>query len=196
MIAGLRALASPPDITVAEIDPARRAALAAGGVRAVPDAASAVAAGDVVVLATKPQSAAGVLPEIAAAWAPGKLLVSVLAGTPTRVLEAGLPAGAAVVRAMPNTPLAIGRGMVGLAAGCAASAADMAEAEALFAPCARVLRVRDEALMDAVTAVSGSGPACVRAVCVCVCVCVRVCVRVCVCVCVCVWGGGGRCVCC
>jgi len=74
-------------------------------------------------------------------------------------LASFLPAGARVVRAMPNTPLAIGQGMVGLCAGAHADAGDLALAEALFTPCAKVLRVTDEARMDAITAVSGSGPA-------------------------------------
>jgi pyrroline-5-carboxylate reductase len=60
---------------------------------------------------------------------------------------------------MPNTPLAIGQGMVGLCAGANATARDLELAEALFAPCGKVLKVRDESRMDAVTAVSGSGPA-------------------------------------
>ena len=93
------------------------------------------------------------------AWPAAATLVSILAGTPSRKLETWLPTGARVVRAMPNTPLAIGLGMVGLCAGTNAGDVDLARAEGLFAPCGKVLRVSDEGRMDAITAVSGSGPA-------------------------------------
>jgi pyrroline-5-carboxylate reductase len=159
MIKGLRALPRPPAITVAEPDPAKRAVFTAQGLTATADNGMATAAGAVVVLAIKPQMAAQVVPEIGAAWTEDKLLVSILAGTPTAKLERWLPRGARVVRAMPNTPLAIGMGMVGLCRGANARDADLSSAEALFAPCAKVLRVADEGRMDAVTAVSGSGPA-------------------------------------
>ena len=159
MIAGLRRLAAPPQVCVAEPDPEKRARFAAQGILATAENTQAVAAGAVVVLAVKPQVMAAVLPEIAAAWTPGTLLVSILAGTTTARLESLLPAGAAVVRAMPNTPLAIGQGMVGLCPGAHARAEHLALAEALFAPCGKVLRVADESRMDAITAVSGSGPA-------------------------------------
>jgi pyrroline-5-carboxylate reductase len=119
----------------------------------------AVAAGELVVLAIKPQLAAQVVPGLAGAWTTTKRLVSILAGMPTARLEGWLPAGSRVVRAMPNTPLAIGRGMVGICGGRHASAADLETAAALFLPCAKVLALADEGRMDAITAVSGSGPA-------------------------------------
>jgi pyrroline-5-carboxylate reductase len=162
IITGLGALPRPPRITVSEPDPGKRAQFAALGHATVVDNRAAVAAADVVVLAIKPQVAGQVLPELGAAWTAGKLLISILAGTPTAKLEAGLAGGPVktprVVRAMPNTPMAIGLGMVGLSAGAHAGDADLALAEAMFAPCAKVLRV-PEAKMDAITAVSGSGPA-------------------------------------
>ena len=159
MINGLRALARPPQVTVAEPDPGKRAGFTAQGLVATSDNGQATAAGRIVCLAIKPQMAAQVVPEIGAAWSDDKLLVSILAGMPTARLESFMPPGARVVRAMPNTPLAIGKGMVGLCRGRHASEADLGAAEALFAPCAKVLRIADEARMDAVTAVSGSGPA-------------------------------------
>jgi pyrroline-5-carboxylate reductase len=159
MIRGLRQHAPGCAITVAEPDPGKRAGFTAQGLTATFDNGLATAASTVVVLAIKPQLAVAVLPEIAAAWSEGKLLVSILAGTTTARLEALLPPGARVVRAMPNTPLAIGAGMVGLCRGRHAGADDLAQAEALFAPSGRVLHVADEGRMDAVTAVSGSGPA-------------------------------------
>jgi pyrroline-5-carboxylate reductase len=159
MIAGLQRLSPAPQITVAEPDPGKRAAFTAQGLIATADNGQAVAAGGIVVLAIKPQMAASVLPEIAAAWSPDKVLVSILAGTPSTRLAAALPAGARIVRAMPNTPLAIGLGMVGICPGSHATTADLAAAEALFSPSGKVLRVSDEGRMDAITAVSGSGPA-------------------------------------
>ena len=159
MIGGLLRQQPAPAITVSEPDPAKRAAFTAQGITATADNTLAVAASDLVVLAIKPQMAVAVMPEIAAAWSGAKVLVSILAGTTTARLQSFLPAGARVVRTMPNTPLAIGQGMVGLCAGAHASAGDLARAEALFAPCARVLRLDDESRMDAITAVSGSGPA-------------------------------------
>jgi pyrroline-5-carboxylate reductase len=159
MISGLAGLKPRPAITVSEPMPEKHAALAALGARPVGDNAMAVAASRLVVLAIKPQMAATVVPALAAAWTPDTVLVSILAGTTTAKLQSWLPAGARVVRAMPNTPLAIGQGMVGLCRGANATEADLAAAESLFAPCAKVLRVADESRMDAITAVSGSGPA-------------------------------------
>lgn len=159
MIGGLAGLSPRPEVTVSEPDPAKRVGFAAKGCTALGDNRAAVAMGSLIVLAIKPQMAAQVVPELGAAWHGDKLLVSILAGTPTAKLQGWLPAGARVVRAMPNTPLAIGKGMVGLCAGANATARDLDLAEALFAPCGKVLRVSDEGRMDAVTAVSGSGPA-------------------------------------
>lgn len=159
MLRGLAGLSPRPRLTVAEPMAEKRAALAALGAEAVADNGVAVAAGGLIVLAIKPQMAAQVVPALADAWTPDKVLVSILAGTPTAKLQAMLPAGARVVRAMPNTPLAIGQGMVGLCRGAHATEADLDLAEALFAPCGKVLRLVDESRMDAITAVSGSGPA-------------------------------------
>jgi pyrroline-5-carboxylate reductase len=159
MIGGLAGLDPRPWLCVSEPDAAKHAAFTAKGCTALSDNRAAVAKGSLIVLAIKPQMAAQVVPDLAAAWSADKVLVSILAGTPTAKLQGWLPAGARVVRAMPNTPLAIGQGMVGLCAGANATARDLELAEALFAPCGKVLKVRDESRMDAVTAVSGSGPA-------------------------------------
>ncbi|MCS6969873.1 MAG: pyrroline-5-carboxylate reductase [Planctomycetota bacterium] len=159
MVQGLRRAPSPPPITVSEPRAEQRALLRDLGVAVTADNRAAVAAARVVVLAIKPQIAAEVVPELATAWTPAHCLISILAGTTTARLAGWLPPGARIVRAMPNTPLAIGLGMVGLCAGAHATPEDLAVAEELFAPCARVLRLADEQQMDAVTAVSGSGPA-------------------------------------
>ena len=159
MIDALLALPTPPALAVSDPDPAKRAAFTAKGLTATADNNQATAMGGLVCLAIKPQAAAQVVPEVGAAWAPDKVLISILAGMPTARLEGWLPAGARVVRAMPNTPLAIGKGMVGLCRGKNATEADLDLAEAFFSSCGKVIRLSDESRMDAITAVSGSGPA-------------------------------------
>jgi pyrroline-5-carboxylate reductase len=111
---------------------------------------------DILVLAVKPQVFPSVNLQVLAH--PNLLTVSVMAGIPTSRIETALGGNARVVRSMPNTPMMIGQGMVAIAAGRYASAADLDTAEKLFAPAARVLRTTEDRL-DAVTAVSGSGPA-------------------------------------
>ena len=117
--------------------------------------ADAVSAADVVLLAVKPQAIPALLKDIARV-ASGRLIVSIAAGITTNDLESQLP-GARVVRTMPNTPLLVGKGLVALCRGAGASGDDLASARNLF-PGATLLEV-EERLMDAVTAVSGSGPA-------------------------------------
>lgn len=161
IIAGLASLPQPPAITVSEPDAGKRAQFAAAGHTAVADNRVAIADADVVLLAIKPQALSAVAEDLASAWSAKRVLVSILAGVPTGKLEAILAHSChapRVVRAMPNTPMAIGKGMVGICPGANAGIADLILAEALFAPCARILRV-DESRMDAITAISGSGPA-------------------------------------
>lgn len=117
----------------------------------------AAAWADVVVLATKPQSFAKLLPEIRSA-AEGKLVVSVAAGVPIDVIEHALGPRARVVRTMPNTPAVVDAGATAIAKGTHASDADIALAEQLFGSVG-VTVVLDEAQLDAVTGLSGSGPA-------------------------------------
>ena len=112
----------------------------------------------VVVLAVKPQMMGGVLPDLRALGQGGTLVVSVAAGVTLATYDAAFP-GAAVVRAMPNTPAAIGQGITAIIGNARADEAQMALAEALMQAVGRVVRLDDEAQMDAVTAVSGSGPA-------------------------------------
>ncbi len=113
----------------------------------------------VIVIAVKPQVAAAVVSGLGPYVGPGTLVVSVMAGRTIAFLEEALPRGAAVVRAMPNTPAAIGRGMTVAVPNTAVSADQRSLAQALLAAVGQVAWVDDEALMDAVTAVSGSGPA-------------------------------------
>jgi pyrroline-5-carboxylate reductase len=111
-----------------------------------------------VVLAIKPQAAAEVLPRYAG-FAGRAVFVSIMAGQTIAGISARLGAGAAVVRAMPNTPAAIRHGMTVACAGPGVTEADYALSERLLAAVGKVARVHDEGLLDAVTAVSGSGPA-------------------------------------
>ena len=131
-----------------------RGLIEARGVRLGPDAPH-----DIIVLAVKPQSMGGVLPQVAPFSHEGTLAVSVAAGTSLEALDLGLGAGRAVVRAMPNTPAAVGQGMTVACANARVTAAQQAVADALLAAVGRVAWISDEGLMDAVTAVSGSGPA-------------------------------------
>jgi len=129
-------------------------ALAAKGVRINPkDAGTA----DTLVVAVKPQMFREAGPALKKLVGPGTLVVSIMAGTPIAVLEA--VCGGMVVRAMPNTPAAIGRGITVAVAAKNVSAAQRATADALLRATGSVEWVDDESLMDAVTAVSGSGPA-------------------------------------
>jgi len=112
-----------------------------------------------VVLAIKPQALKGEDTPLKALGKAGALVLSIAAGVGTPLLRQKVGRGGPLVRAMPNTPGAIGRGITVLCAGGKLSVADRALAEALMAALGETLWLRDEALMDAVTAVSGSGPA-------------------------------------
>jgi pyrroline-5-carboxylate reductase len=148
----------PAHIAVIEPQPAEQvAALAARGVRINQDTASLRPAA--VVIAVKPQVAPQVMPDVAALMTPGAVAVSIMAGRTIAFLAAALPDGAAVVRAMPNTPAAIGRGITVAVPNAAVSPAQRRLADALLAATGGVEWIDDETLMDAVTAVSGSGPA-------------------------------------
>ncbi len=120
--------------------------------------AAAVAGAGLVILAVKPWLVVDAARGIADALEPGAVVVSVAAGVPSAAIEAVLPAGTAVVRAMPNTPSHIGRGVTGIAGGANASDADVALVGALFETVGSVLVVREDQIND-VAAVSGSGPA-------------------------------------
>jgi pyrroline-5-carboxylate reductase len=119
---------------------------------------AAVATADTVALVVKPQDMGDVLAEIAPHLHPGQLLISLAAGITTAYIEKHIPDGIAVVRVMPNTPALVDEGMSVLSAGAHAAEADLDEAEALLAAVGKVRRV-PESQQDAVTALSGSGPA-------------------------------------
>ncbi|MGO4852743.1 pyrroline-5-carboxylate reductase [Phaeovulum sp. W22_SRMD_FR3] len=113
----------------------------------------------VVLIAVKPQMMGDALPQLAAMGGGGTLFVTVAAGTTIASYEAVLGATTPLIRAMPNTPAAIGRGITAITGNAAASAAHLDMAEGLLSAVGQVVRLEGEHQMDAVTAVSGSGPA-------------------------------------
>jgi pyrroline-5-carboxylate reductase len=113
---------------------------------------------DTVALVVKPQDMHDVLTEIAPHLRPGQLVVSLAAGITTSFIESRLPEGVAVVRVMPNTPALVDEGMAAISRGSHCDESHLQEAESLMASTGRVLRV-PERQQDAVTAISGSGPA-------------------------------------
>lgn len=154
----LRAGHEPNRVVISDSDQARLDELEQRlGVRTAP-AAQAAAEADTVLLAVKPYDVGAVLDEIAGALRPEAVVVSVAAGVTLADLEARLPEGAAVVRAMPNTPALVGEGMAAISAGSACSPQALQRADDLLSTCGTVLRVPEKQL-DAVTAISGSGPA-------------------------------------
>jgi pyrroline-5-carboxylate reductase len=127
------------------------------GVRLMGNVDAAVGA-DTLVLVVKPQDMGGLLDEISDHVRPGALVVSLAAGITTGFLEEHLPSGTAVVRVMPNTPALVDEGMSAISPGKHCDEVHLSEAEELLRSCGRVLRIPEKHL-DAVTAISGSGPA-------------------------------------
>ncbi len=113
---------------------------------------------DTIALVVKPQDMGALLDEIAPAVRPGQLVVSLAAGITTSFLESRLPDGVPVVRVMPNTPALVDEGMAAIAPGAHCDDDHLEIAEELLGSTGRVLRV-PEKQMDAVTAISGTGPA-------------------------------------
>jgi pyrroline-5-carboxylate reductase len=148
--------------TVGVVDPVSgaRAAAAALGISASERVGAHAPAGapDVVLIAVKPNQLASALRELAP-LAPESVFLSIAAGKTLAQLEAGLGQRAAVVRAMPNTPAAIGQAITALVANSAVTPEQRASCEELLAAVGATVWLDDESDMDAVTAVSGSGPA-------------------------------------
>jgi pyrroline-5-carboxylate reductase len=120
--------------------------------------ADAVRGAAVIVVAVKPQDIDALLDEIGPLVTPEQTVLTVAAAIPTRRIEAKLADGVPVVRAMPNAPSVVHEGMAGIAAGAHAGDAQLARAQDVLSHLGRVVRVPEDA-MDAITAVSGSGPA-------------------------------------
>ncbi len=159
MLEGWLALGlDPRNVVVIEPQPSEEiVALSKTGVVLNPPAGTVRNIGT-IVLAVKPQVAADVLPSVASLVGAGTLVLSIMAGKTLGFLQDAMPK-AAIVRAMPNTPAAIGRGITVAVPNAAVTAEQTQRAHALLAASGAVEWIDDETLMDAVTAVSGSGPA-------------------------------------
>ncbi|MDP3959385.1 MAG: pyrroline-5-carboxylate reductase [Pseudorhodobacter sp.] len=145
-----------PAASVWVLDPHPSAWLGAQGVQLNQGLPKAPA---IVVVAVKPQMMAAALPSLRALGGGGTLFLSIAAGITIATYEQMLGAGTPVVRAMPNTPAAVARGISALCRNAQVHEADMVLAEALLSAVGEVVRLEGEHQMDAVTAVSGSGPA-------------------------------------
>ena len=148
----------PKRTTIVEADPsdALRALCAARGLALNP---ATVAPAAVLVLAIKPQGFADAAPGLDRMIGPGTVVLSILAGKTVADIEGRLPSARAIVRAMPNLPASIGRGATGAVANAAVTAGQRAAVAALLGANGLVEWVGSEAEIDAVTALSGSGPA-------------------------------------
>ncbi len=113
----------------------------------------------VLLIAVKPQMIAESLPTLASHTLSDTLIISVAAGTPIAVFESSFGAGSPIVRSMPNTPAAIGKGITAIVGNTATNSSHLDLAEGLLRAVGQVVRLEDEAQLDAVTGVSGSGPA-------------------------------------
>ncbi len=152
-------LMPPAKVFVSDVKAERLAHFeSAHGVTTTQDNHALVRACDVLVLSVKPQVIDKVLGLIGSDVTTAKLVISVAAGVPVSALEARLPEGTHVVRTMPNTPATVQAGATAIAAGTHATEDDLNVARALFEAVGRVVTL-DETLLDAVTGLSGSGPA-------------------------------------
>src|SRR3954466_15191096 len=149
----------PAEVVVTSRRTERRDVLAAlYGVEATADNAAAIGGGRLVFLAPKPQDIPAVLADIAGSVSPEQTLLSVAAGVTTTAIESRLPEGARVVRAMPNAPALVHEGIAGVCGGDHARDEDIDVATTALGHLGAVVRVAEDD-MDAVTALSGSGPA-------------------------------------
>lgn len=155
LLAGQRA---PSEITVVELAEPRAAYLRERYGVPVAELGPAVAKADTLLVTVKPYHFAALLDELAEQVPPGQLIVSAVGGTPTSDIEARLPGEPAVVRSMPNLPVSVGAGTIAIAAGRHAGPAELDRVKALLEPLGRVIAVA-ETQLDAVTALSGGGPA-------------------------------------
>jgi pyrroline-5-carboxylate reductase len=128
------------------------------GIEGTLDNVAAVEGAQVVVIAVKPQDIEGLLGDVGAALDSSQTVLSIAAAIPTELIERHMGDGVPVVRAMPNAPVTVHEGMAGVTGGAHATEEHVALAEEVLGSVGRSVRV-DEAYMDAVTAVSGSGPA-------------------------------------
>jgi pyrroline-5-carboxylate reductase len=148
----------PSQLVASDVRPSRLDELSRlHGIAVRASNAEAAETADVLVLATKPQVFAALLDDVAGRTREGALVLSIAAGVPTTAIEARL-GDVRVVRAMPNTPALVGRGATAIARGARATDHDVAVARAIFDAVGITVAV-DEPQIDAVTGLSGSGPA-------------------------------------
>ena len=146
------------EVTIVEADPDRAQWWRDRGDVLVGDLATAVSTADVVFLAVKPHQVVDSLRAARNSLRTGVVVVSIAAGVTLEAIEREVPAGTPVIRTMPNTPVRIGRGVVGLATGTSCSPEHVELVGSLLESVALVVAIDEEA-MDALTATSGSGPA-------------------------------------
>ncbi len=159
LLSGLiRAGRHPETLLVVEKRPERVAELEERYGVEVVDTVGAARRADTLALVVKPQDMGDLLEELSPHVRPGQLVVSLAAGITSAYIESRLPEGVAVVRVMPNTPALVDEGMAAISAGSHCDEEHLLEAESLLASTGKVLRV-PEKQQDAVTAISGSGPA-------------------------------------
>ncbi|GAA2906098.1 pyrroline-5-carboxylate reductase [Actinoplanes cyaneus] len=159
VLAGLLRSGWPADrVLVTARRPARGAELTEKYGVAVVTNAEAVERAGILTIATKPQDAGTLLDQVGPSLPSGKLVVSLCAGLPTGFFAARLPEGTPVIRVMTNTPALVDQAMTAISAGAHATEEHLAVAEAMFTPLGSTVRV-PESQQDAVTALSGSGPA-------------------------------------
>ncbi len=152
-------LFKPADIFVADPSPDRRKLLAGElGVAATADSAEVAGASHCILLAVKPQKIQEALEQIRPVLDESTLVISIVAAVSTGFIEKHLVSGVHVVRVMPNTPMLVGAGASGICRGGTANDVDMRLAMEIFGSCGAVVEI-SETLMDAVTSLSGSGPA-------------------------------------
>lgn len=160
IIRGLLRAGTPASLISATVrrEDAQQALTQGFGIRVGMDNLKAVREAEVVVLSVKPQALDKLLTVVAPAIDRSKLVISVAAGVPVAALERRLGEGARIIRAMPNTPCLVGSGATAVAGGEHATAEDLTLAQAIF-DSVGITTVLDEGLLDAVTGLSGSGPA-------------------------------------
>jgi glutamate-5-semialdehyde dehydrogenase len=150
---------APERVRWCDRNPARPGEMIALGLdQGVAEPGDLIDACDILVLGIKPSTSAAVIAEVAHRFRPGQTVVSLLAGTRLKALQSWLPEGVTAVRAMPNTPVGVGLGVIGLSLPPAVDPRVAAEVTAVLGSAGAVLAI-DEAQMDALTAVAGSGPA-------------------------------------
>lgn len=160
MVKGLleKKVVEPSRLTLSDPSDERREHFRNQGLNTTTDNAALVREADIIVLAVKPQVMASVLEPLRRDFRAGQLVISIAAGIRTEKLDAWCGGIPSIVRVMPNTPALVGRGVSALCSGPRAGDEAMTLAASLFKAVGTTLMV-DEAQMDAVTAISGSGPA-------------------------------------